>query len=396
MKTKITQTLIILLLVLNITSVTAHNVSEIEEIELDVTPIFKQSRYGPVQVDIHKDSTIVQLGLISQFTIRHGLFGTINFTSYNVTVDGFEAYRVILHQEIILDDGIDIPLGKYSRTLSESALRDGVIHFTYILGDLNTLDDYKSEYVEPIDEYVDNTLSQYQYKINNYIEIIRGTKQNATLNFEYDISSFEIPNIPTDDFHKKITLITRVFPQKIEMVESSVNWDSQKIYLFLPIRLLPFYFQSPDGHDYNLTETPLDIFLDLNFAKEDRDKSTKVEFGIYKGRDQDDPLLDTDQLKQYKLSIEIEHDQVIPITISTVKYKGDIEIEAKVKVKAIFADSSLYAKNNYPLSPNQYILIMAFVGTVFVYKLVDYVDYRKFQAILAYKNYDIIEKDFIK
>ena len=30
-----------------------------------------------------------------------------------------------------------------------------------------------------------------------------------------------IPNIPTDDFHKKITLITRVFPQRIEMVESN-------------------------------------------------------------------------------------------------------------------------------------------------------------------------------
>ncbi|KKL28818.1 hypothetical protein LCGC14_2371320, partial [marine sediment metagenome] len=113
------------------------------------------------------------------------------------------------------------------------------------------------------------------------------------------------------------------------------------------------------------------------------------------GFDTEDPLFNNGQSKRYKISTEIRDNQLLSITISTKNYGGLINIAASVKIKAIFADSSLYVKNEYPMSPNQYILIMVFIGTVFTYKIVDYVDYRKYQETLAYKNYDLVEKDFI-
>ncbi|OLS21986.1 MAG: hypothetical protein HeimC2_31340 [Candidatus Heimdallarchaeota archaeon LC_2] len=397
MKFKATILLQILLLILvTVPSTSGHNVNQIEEMDLDVTPHLEQSRFGPVQVDISADSTFVTLATITDFTFRHGLYGQINITDFDLEFDGMEEYKFILHQEIYLDDILPLKLGSRSQVLSDNALRDEIIQFSYILGDLNDIEGFTSDYVEWIDDFSDSTKALFHYSLHIKLEIQRGTKQDGTIFFDYEISSYLIPNILADSFHKALTLTTNVFPSTIQMQHTSSVFDTRQVFLFLPIRLLPFYFSSPQGHSLNLTQVPISIYLDLEFENKDTDKLVLISQSGNNAIDTEDPILNNDQSKRYKISSKIKDSQLLTITISTNNYKGLINITASVKIKAIFTDRSLYAKNEYSMSPNQYILIMVFIGTVFTYKIVDYVDYRKYQEILAYKNYDLVEKDFVR
>ena len=78
---------IIILFVTAIPVSVAHNVSVIEKASLDITPVFKQSRFGTLQIDIHKDTTMVLLGEINDFTVRHGIIGIINVTGFDLNFD---------------------------------------------------------------------------------------------------------------------------------------------------------------------------------------------------------------------------------------------------------------------------------------------------------------------
>ena len=144
-----------------------------------------------------------------------------------------EEYKFILHQEIYLDDVVLLNLGSRSQVLSDNALRDGQIHFSYILGDLNDIEGFTSDYIEPINDFSDNLKSLFHYSVHNSLEIQRGTKQNGTIYFEYDISSYLVPNIPTDSFHYELTLKSHVFPSTIHMQHTSTVYHNQRVFLLL-------------------------------------------------------------------------------------------------------------------------------------------------------------------
>lgn len=387
-----------IILLLSIQSVvnnsSAHEVREIETIYTNIEPHLVHSTSGPSSVTIEKDSTTINLGSITGFTTQNVLVGYFNFSDSDLDYDGMEAYKAILHQTIHIVDLIDgglfdeMELGTRIEKLSNSVLHDSSFMFIFSLADL---DDFSWIKVVGITEFIH--LKEFVFKIHNSIEFVRGTKQNASFTMHSNLESYISADIPTDYFHYKQIMNTTTLPNQISISEGSIFGARNRVYLFLPDEMLPKYFTSPEGHSLNLTEVPLTIRLRLDL-KSSSQKHLR-QFTI-QSEDQYSKRTDRkDNSEDFLITVYLSNSPLIPITIDSMNYEGDVELQVALELKSLFADTSLYAKNQYPMSPNQYIMIMATTATIFIYKLVDYVEYRGFQNQLAQKNHGLVEEEFI-
>jgi hypothetical protein len=366
---------------------TAHTVQPVDEVYLDVTPKIDQFQSSVVHVEIIEYSTVLNLASIASFTIRHGMYLSLNFTNIDLEKDGMEAYQLILHQDIYLDSIIDIPLGSISKELSSNALHDEFISTFYVLGNLNYLDEFASKYIERLDDFIEKGKKLNEFKIVNKLEFIRGTQLNASFDINYDVKSYEVPVIHPDNFHHRLVLQTQLLPQTITVRDTSIIGSTDYSTVLLPINLVPDFFTAPSSHSFNLTKIPITLNLDLSFSDHISRNSVTIPSSNYKSS--------SGNMLSYNVYYEIEQSQVFSLEIKTRDFTGTIDTQVTIKVRSIFGDNSLYAKNKYPLSPNQYLLIIVISLTIFIYKIVDYVDYRKFQNSLAYKNYGLLEEEFL-
>ncbi|OLS19928.1 MAG: hypothetical protein HeimC2_39540 [Candidatus Heimdallarchaeota archaeon LC_2] len=389
------------LLTNNQINTSAHEIRQIETIEYDASPHFKQSSSKTIPVVIDQDNTIISLGSINYFTTQRVMTGYFNFSNIQLEFDGLEAYQVILHQKIFFQD-FYIPnrdpdaLGIISHKLSNSALHDGELSFIYNLRNLDDLiwnRDVQSDDTKDFFNGAENR-DKFNFTIENSIEFIRGTKQNARFDMFYEISIYISPDIPLDYFHYKQKMNSSVLPNQINVDGSDLFESINKVYLFLPDELIPSYFKSSEEHKLNLTEIPLKINLsfDLSNSNNDYRRIFTIENGGYYGSRTEK----SEFSEKYKLLIMLSDNPLIPITISSLAFTGEIKITITLEMTALFVDTRLYAKNEYFFSPNQYLLLISTFSTIFVYTMVAYVGHRTNQNVIAHKNYDLVEEEFMQ
>lgn len=376
-------------------------INEFNEIEVDVSPQRRRTRYSTIPVIITQDSTTFHLGSNHFFSTQHILRGYLNFSNLDLDYDGFEAYEVLVHYDVYFPDfGIEIEedpytIGRTTRKISSNALHDGEVTFLYYLNNLDDIEWSPQYKVSSVKNFFEdsNNQDELDFRIEISLEFKRATKQNATFDMFYQLETYESPDVPSENFHYKQIMSTFSLPSSYNVDGTSAIGSTDSIYLFLPDELIPRYFKPGEGHDLNLTEIPLTIKLRLDLSNADNKNNrgfTIKHDGMPGSRTEKN-----DRSEEFRIVIDLKNTPLIPISITTIGYEGNVYITVSLEMTSLWGDRGLYAKNEYPLSPNQYILIMVFTGTVFVYKIVDYVDYRKYQIALGYKNYSLVEKEFI-
>jgi hypothetical protein len=376
------------------TPITAHVIRDIQTMELDITPELQDATWSSIPVTIENDQTIVNLPVMERLTTQHLFYGNFNFTDVYLDYNGIEAYFVYLHQTIYIQDKLgegptfDIKLGSRTQKLSNSALRDAKLSFIYTLANLNDLNFVTEEILTGF-----SNIDKFLFKISTSLEFIRGTKQNASFRINYGLESYRPPDLPTDIFHNKLLMNTTAIPNKIEIDDTSIIATKHPFNIFLPDEMIPKYFEPKEDHSLNLTEIPLTIWITLRYSNSANEylRETSIKSNNYLAS-----LKESSGREEfYKLKIKLKYNPLIPLILEIKGFEGQISVKIELEMTSLFADTRLYAKNEYYFSPNQYIMMIVIFSTVFLYKIVDYMDYRKFQNELSYKNPGLVEEEFM-
>jgi hypothetical protein len=353
-------------------------------------------------ININKDITTFNFGSTDYFTTQHILHGHISFSNLKIEDNGLDDYKVVLKIKIspklsefgIPDTFKDFEFGTKSQVISNSAIRDGELDFVYTINELDDISwhpAYDPSYKTFI--YGSDLRDRYNFTIDPSIEFHRSSFRNATFVISHQISTFKTLDIPTEYFHHKLMMNSTLIPKTIKMDTGTTIAELKTGYLFLSDELIPRYFKSTEDHKLNLSKIPALIRLRLELSNNEN-KYLRGFSVFHEGRNG----LRTEQgesYEEFKLAVDLSDTPLIPITIRAVSYTGEIRLKAQVEITSLWSDKALYAKNEYFLSPNKYLAILVFVGTLFTFKLVQYAEYRIMQNIIANKNYDLVEEEFM-
>ncbi|MHA2030701.1 MAG: hypothetical protein ACW99Q_15050 [Candidatus Kariarchaeaceae archaeon] len=390
---------------LYISGVSGHEIKEkdLQTLEFDVSPQFETVKYGNFTIIIEKDITTFSFGSTHYFTTQHILHGHIRFSNPKIDNNGMDNYKTVLKTKVYFEPSElnfpsnlkDIELGTKSQVLSNSAIRDGELDFVYFINGLEDIDWNPSYDAVSMQDLIlsSNYMDRINFTIAQSIEFHRSSNNNATFDISHQIGTMRTIDIPTEVFHHRLIMNTTLIPETFRIDVGLSIAETKTVFLFLPDELIPRYFKFTKEHKLNLSKIPALIRLRLELSTSEN----KFLRGFSVNKDGINGLRTTrsDFYEEFKLKIDLDNSPLLPITIKAVSYTGEIRIKAQIEISSLWSDKGLYAKNEYLLSPNTYLGILVIAGTIFTYKVVAYAEYRIFQNILAKKNYDIVEKEFM-